>query len=98
MEDLFVGPCHAVALPALKAPELEIMAHAHAGKEPSPLRNVTDAAARDFRRRAAGEILAAQRDTPVACAHDPDDRLQQRRFAGAVAAEQRDDFALMYGE
>src|SRR5207237_10686787 len=97
MQDLVVGPGYAVALAALEAPELEVVAHAHAGKQAPSLRNVADAAARDFRRRAASEISAAERDTPVGSAHDADDGLQQRRLTGAVAAEQGDDLLLVHG-
>src|ERR1700687_3634452 len=62
MQDLVVGPGYAVALASLEASQLEFVPHAQAGNQAPALRNVADAAARDFRRRAAGEICAAERD------------------------------------
>ena len=77
------------------APDLEVVAHRHGGKDLAPLRHLDEAPARTMRSAARpDDPLPDERGSaPRAARTMPAQRVEDRRLAGAVAAEQRHDRA-----
>ena len=64
------------------------------GPQPSALRHVAEAEARDVGRRPADQLLAPETNGAARRRREPNDRLAQGRLAHAVAPDQRQDAVL----
>src|SRR5207245_10457186 len=73
--------------------ELEVLAHAESGKDPTIFRHEADAEPRDLVRGASREIDALELDRAAPGLEEPDQGLHQGRLAHAVAAQERDRLA-----
>ena len=91
------GPLHArprIAAELLRTHQ-QILAHAHARKDPAPLRRLRDAEAHHLMRRQAGNVRAVEQDAAGTRLGRAADRHQQRGLAGAVGADQGHDLPLV---
>src|SRR5256885_2519717 len=79
-------------------PQAEIVSHAHAVEDASPLRNMTDAEAHDLVRCEARDVPASQPHLSPRRRRQPGDRTEGGRLAGTIAADEGHDLSLLDAE
>ena len=92
---MFLVATDPVSVFAAVGAEDQVVAHAHAVEDPSPLGDVTDPEPDDLGGGEVGDVLAAQPHLSPRRRRQPGDGSKGRRFPGAVAADEGHDLSLL---